>query len=202
MNVDDIKNLWKEDMNQLERRVRVNEEKIAAIEFNKAKTGFDKLLKISIAGKNMALVYAALSLVLIFLVKDSMSYIVMLVLASTAMVFSYFQHGVLKPVDFGKLSILELQKEIAKFRVHTAKTAYYNMGIVLFWLSAAGLSFVKWRSGYDIFLNPEGTGSLLIKILVLFVVMILLTKLIYGSYDTKLKKYETDLDVLRTYDSN
>lgn len=55
------------------------------------------------------------------------------------------------------------------------------MIIVLGWHSAAGLSFVKWRSGYDIFLNPEGTGSLLTKIVVLIVVMVLLTKLIYGS---------------------
>ncbi len=202
MNVDDIKNIWKEDMNTLEQRVSINEEKIKKLEFNKAKTGFDQLLKISLAGKNMALVYAFASLCLIYTVRDSFPYILLLLVASGAMVFSYFQHSVLKKIDYGKLSLIQLQKEITNFRLHTARTAIYDMSIVAIWFAATGLAFAKWRNDFDIFIAPEKIGYSVVVYGILLVVMILLSKFIYKDYDTKLKKYEADLDVLTTYETD
>ncbi|WP_299762312.1 hypothetical protein [uncultured Dokdonia sp.] len=199
MNVDDIKNIWKKDMDALEHRVKVNEEKIKALEFNKAKTGFDTLLKVSIAGKNMALVYAVISLCMIYFVSDSIPYILMLVVASGAMVFSYFQHSVLKKIDYGKLSLIQLQKEIAKFRIHTSRTAIYDMSIVAIWLCVAGLSFLKWGKGFDVFQTPEKLSHSAIVFGIMLIVIVFFSKAIYKDYDKKLKKHEADLDVLATY---
>ena len=140
----------------------INEEKIRTLEMSKAKTGFDQLLKISIAGKNMAMVYAVISLGMIYFVKDALPYILMLGVASAAMIFSYFQHRALKPLDYGKLSLIALQQEIAKFRVHTARTAIYDMSIVAIWLAAAGLAFIKWINGFDIFQLHQPLLSFLI----------------------------------------
>ncbi len=201
MNIDDIKNIWKKDMDTLEKRVRINEEKIKMLEFNKAKTGFDQLLKISIAGKNMALIYAVISLGMIYFVRDSFPYIGMLLVASGAMIFSYFQHSVLKKIDYGKLSLIQLQKEIAKFRVHTAHTAIYDMPIVAVWLCVAGLAFLKWAKGVDVFQTPEKIGHSAIVFGVILVFMVFFSKFIYKDYDKKLKKHEADLDVLTAYES-
>lgn len=202
MNIDDIKNIWKEDMNALEKRVKINEEKINKLEFNKAKTGFDQLLKISIAGKNMALVYAFISLCMIYFVKESTPYIIMLLVASGAMIFSYFQHSVLKKIDYGRLSIIQLQKEIAKFRIHTSRTAIYDMSIVAVWLCIAGLSFLKWMNGFDVFQTPEKMGTSVIVFGSMLFVIVFFSKAIYKDYDKKLKKHEADLDVLTTYEAN
>ena len=202
MNVDDIKNIWQEDMDALEKRVQINEEKIKKLEFNKAKTGFDQLLKISIAGKNMALVYAFASLCLIYTVRDSFPYIMMLLVASGAMIFSYFQHSVLKKIDYGRLSLILLQKEIAKFRIHTSRTAIYDMSIVAVWLCIAGLSFLKWMNGFDIFQTPEKLSHSAIVLGIILFVIVFFSKAIYKDYDTKLKKHEADLDVLTRYEAN
>lgn len=90
MNIDDIKSIWKQDMDALEDRVRVNEEKIKELELNKATSNFDKFLKISIAGKNMALVYAVGSLFLMYKVWDASFYAVIVGLGAAAMIFLIF----------------------------------------------------------------------------------------------------------------
>ena len=99
MNVDELKNIWKNDMYSLEKRVQINEEKLKNLEFNKAQSSFDKFLKISITGKNMALVYAALSTVMMYVLRESPLYLGLLFVASALMVFSYFQHSTLKKMD-------------------------------------------------------------------------------------------------------
>ncbi|NER18098.1 hypothetical protein [Spongiivirga citrea] len=200
MNIDEIKSIWKKDMEILEKRVKLNEEKIKTLEFNKAKTGFDELLKISIAGKNMAIMYAIISLIMIFLVTDSLPYMLMLLVASGAMVFSYFQHRVLKKVDYGKLSLIDLQKEIIKFRMHTARTGIYDLSIVVIWLVATGLAFVKFLIGFDVFHLQENTTQPFIIFGIVLLVLIIFTKMIYGYYDKRLKKYEDDLGLIKNFE--
>ncbi|MFD2825824.1 hypothetical protein ACFSYG_05030 [Leeuwenhoekiella polynyae] len=202
MNVDELKNIWKNDMNNLERRVKVNEEKLKKLEFNKAQSSFDKFLKISIAGKNMALVYAALSVVMMVVLRESPLYLGLLFVASALMVFSYFQHSTLKKIDYGKLSILDLQKAISKFRIHTAKTAIYDISIVAIWVVFTGLGFVKWKKGWDVFENREQLLENGILFGILLLLLVVGSKYIYADYDKKLKENENDLERLNTYETN
>ncbi|RXG14326.1 hypothetical protein DSM03_101444 [Leeuwenhoekiella aestuarii] len=199
MNVDELKNIWKNDMNSLEKRVQINEEKLKNVEFNKAQSSFDKFLKISIAGKNMALVYAALSVVMMVVLRESPLYLGLLFVASALMVFSYFQHSTLKKIDYGKLSILDLQKAISKFRIHTAKTAIYDISIVAIWVVFTGLSFVKWKKGWDVFENSDQLLENGILFGVLLLLLVLGSKYIYADYDKKLKENENDLERLNAY---
>ncbi|RXG24212.1 hypothetical protein SAMN02745246_03796 [Leeuwenhoekiella marinoflava DSM 3653] len=202
MNVDELKNIWKNDMYSLEKRVQINEEKLKNLEFNKAQSSFDKFLKISITGKNMALVYAALSTVMIYALRESPLYLVLLFVASALMVFSYFQHSTLKTIDYGKLSILDLQKAISKFRIHTAKTAVYDISIVAIWVVFTGLAFVKWIKGWDVFENPEQLLQNGILFGVLLLGLVVGSKYIYADYDKKLKENENDLERLNAYGNN
>lgn len=201
MNVDEIKNIWKNDMITLETRVKINEDKINQLEFNKAQSSFDKFLQISIAGKNMALVYAFISISLIILVKDSALYIALLLLGAGLMVFSYFQHRVLKKIDYASLSIVELQKAIYKFRKHTARTAIYDMSIVAAWFVTSGLAIMKWRKDFDIFENSTDLSSSTIVIGILIVTMVIFSKIIYKNYDTKLKESEDNLAAINKFET-
>ena len=202
MNIDDIKNIWQEDMNQLERRVRVNEEKVKNLTFNKAKNTFDILLKISILGKNLALVYTMISLGLIYFVWESPAYIVMLVTASGLMLFSFFQHRLLKKIDYASLSILELQKEINKFRIHTARTAIFDVIIVIIWLIVMGLSFSKVYKGWDVFVQPEEIGGIGTRLVIYTVLIIVFSKFTYKIYNKKLKESENNLRAIEDYETN
>ncbi len=202
MNVDDIKDIWKNDMSQLEARVMINEEKINQLKFDKAQSSFDKLFKISLAGKNMALIYALASLVLIYLVRDSALYMAMLGAGAGLMVFSYFQHSVLKKLDYASLSIVALQKEIYNFRKHTAQTAIYDVIIVAIWLVTASLAYLKWAKGFDIFNNPEQFGTTGVAIAVMILFLIFTSKAIYKAYDVKLKESEETLDLVVNFEKN
>lgn len=201
MNIDEIKNIWQNDMKALETRVKINEDKINQLEFNKAQSSFDKFLKISIAGKNMALVYAVISILLMILVKDSAIYLSLLAIGAGLMVFSYFQHSVLKKIDYASLSIVELQKAIYKFRKHTARTAIYDMSIVAAWFVTSGLAIMKWRKGFDIFENPLDLSTSSIVIGVLIVTMVIFSKIIYKDYDTKLKESEANLAAITNFET-
>ncbi len=199
MNIDDIKSIWKQDMDALEDRVRVNEEKIKELELNKATSNFDKFLKISIAGKNMALVYAVGSLFLMYKVWDASFYAVIVGLGAAAMIFSYFQHSSLKKLDIGSLSLIALQKEIYKFRMHTAKTAVYDLTIVAFWMVTAGIGYYQWIYGGETVLNLTKSLGIGALILLWFAIAYFGSKHIYKDIDVKLKESEDGLEKITNY---
>jgi len=202
MNVDDIKNIWQKDMNALETRVRINEDKIKQLEFNKAQSSFDKFLKISLAGKNMALVYAAGAVGLMYLVRDAPLYIALLAIAAGLMVFSYIQHSVLKKIEYASLSIVELQKAIYTFRMHTARTAIYDMTIVTVWLVTAVLAFMKWSKDIDIFKDPAGLGTTGLVLAAIVLLLVGFSKTIYRDYDVKLKESEESLQSIVDFEKS
>lgn len=202
MNIDDIKSIWKQDMSALEDRVRVNEEKIKVLEFNKATSTFDKFLKISLAGKNMALVYAFLSICLMYIIRDNYFYSIIVGIGVVSMIFSYFQHSPLKKLELGSLSIMALQKEIYKFRMHTAKTAIYDLTIVGIWMATAGIGFYHWITGGDEIINVGKILSFGAAILAWFAIAYFGSKHIYRGIDVKLKESEDGLKKLIDYQSD
>ncbi|WP_179344894.1 hypothetical protein [Winogradskyella ursingii] len=202
MDIDDIKNIWKQDMNVLEHRVRVNEEKIKTLELNKATTTFDKFLKISLAGKNMALVYALISFFIIYKVWDSPFFVIIVSLGAAAMIFSFLQHSPLKKLDLGKLGIVALQEEIYKFRMHTAKTAIYDMTIVGLWMATVGVGVFQIFSGGEVAMNLAKVSAIGFVVCAWFAVAYFGARHIYKDIDVKLKETEDGLEQLRAYKSD
>jgi len=202
MNVDDIKNIWNNDMKALESRVRINEDRIKQLEFNKAQSSFDKFLKISLAGKNMALIYALGSAFLMYKIWEAPFYVAIVGLGAAAMIFSYFQHSVLKKMDIASLSIINLQKEINNFRLHTAKTAIYDLTIVGLWMATAGLGCYIWISGSDAVMNLAVGIGIGVAVLVWFLAAYLGSKYIYRDIDEKLKESEDSLAMIVDYENN
>jgi hypothetical protein len=202
MDIDEMKNIWKEDMNALESRIQINEEKIKELEFNNATTTFDTFLKISLAGKNMALVYAFMSLLLIIKLWQTPFIALILGIGSAAMIFSYFQHSPLKKLDLTILSLIDLQKEINKFRKHTAKTEVYDFTIVFVWIITLGIGL------YQLCSENNAIDSSKIGVIISVAVLFWLAftyfgaKKIYRNIDVKLKESENELNNLNTYQNN
>lgn len=202
MNIDDIKNIWKQDMNTLEQRVLVNEKKIKKLELNRATTTFNKFLNISIAGKNMALIYALISVFIIYKIRYVPFFAIIVGIGAVAMVFSYFQHAPLKKLDLGSLGVVDLQKEIYKFRMHTAKTAIYDLTIVGVWMATVGLGLYQIISGKDAVYNLATASAIGFAILAWFVFAYFGSKYIYRDIDVKLKESEDGLEALKNYQDN
>jgi len=202
MDIDEMKNIWKEDMNALESRIQINEEKIKELEFNNATTTFDTFLKISLAGKNMALVYAFMSLLLIIKLWQTPFIALIVGIGSAAMIFSYFQHSTLKKLDVTILSLIDLQKEINKFRKHTAKTEVYDFTIVFVWIITLGIGL------YQLCSENNAIDSSKIGVIISVAVLFWLAftyfgaKKIYRNIDVKLKESENELNNLNTYQNN
>jgi hypothetical protein len=193
MDIDEMKNIWKEDMNALESRIKINEKKIKEIEFNKATTTFDKFLKISLVGKNMALVYAFISFLLIIKLWQTPFITLILGMGAVAMIFSYFQHSTLKKLDVSRLSLIDLQKEINKFRKHTAKTAVYDLSIVSVWMATIGIGLYQLFSKSDIAFNLKTGAMISIITLLWFSLSFFGSKKIYRGIDMELTKIENEL---------
>jgi len=193
MDIDEMKNIWKEDMNALESRIQINEKKIKELEFNKATTTFDKFLKISLAGKNMALVYALISFLLIIKLWQTPFIALIVGIGSAAMIFSYFQHSTLKKLDVTRLSLIDLQKEINTFRKHTAQTAVYDLSIVFIWMATIGIGLYQLISKSDIAYNLKTGAIISIITLLWFSLSYFGSKRIYRGIDIELTKSENEL---------
>lgn len=196
MNVDDIKNIWKEDMQALESRLAVREDQVKQLEFNKVQTSFEKLSNTSQVGKNMTWLYALVSVFVMCNIFDAPIYAVIVGLGALAMVFSYFQHRPLTKLDVGRLSVLELQKELLKFKTHTAGTALFDKGILFFWVLTAGLGFYRLVFGGGAFSFTHSNPAVIGILAVLFVfwlitlvsVIIVASKNVYGNIDKELNQ--------------
>ena len=193
MDIEEMKNIWKEDMNALKSKIKINEKKIKELEFNKATTTFDKFLKTSLVGKNLALVYAFISFLLIIKLWQTPFIALILGMGAVAMIFSYFQHSTLKKLDVSRLSLIDLQKEINKFRKHTAQTAVYDLSIVCIWMASIGLGLYQLISKSDFAYNLKTGAMISLIILIWLNISYFGSKRMYRSIDNKLKKIESEL---------
>jgi hypothetical protein len=134
MEVNELKEIWKKDQEKLIERIEVNEKRINEITIQNSKSKLEEYMNISIKGRNIALLYAALSLTLAWKVKEELVYSLPAVIAAVAMVLSFFQHLPLKKADYSLMNIIDLQSTIYKFQVHILKYAKFDMGIVALWL--------------------------------------------------------------------
>ena len=196
MELDDMKNLWKEEYKELEKRVSINEQIVNNMNMKKHIRGFEGLFKMSIFGRNMALIYMLMSFAAAFWMRDELMYSIPAILGGLAMLFSYNQHRVLKMPNSSSMSVVELQKSISKFRIHSAKHKIYDMGIVMFWLLTLTPIYMKLKSGVSIY----GDMSYLIKFLgisgILIALSFIAAHFLYKKIDNDLIDAEEYLDKL------
>ncbi len=201
MELSDMQEQWKKENELLKARVNLNEKLLLEMKLDKALDEFHKLLKLSIAGRNMALVYCAISLGVAISIWDQMAYSIPTFIGALAMLWSFMHHLAIKgPVDQEQLSILQWQKVIEQFRVHSLKSLNADMAVTILWFLAiipAGLRVIL---GVDIY----GNRALLMITSAVFVGVIYfftsIGKNAYRTYNQKLKRSRAALENIKAFE--
>jgi hypothetical protein len=197
MELDDLKNIWLKEKTELESRIVVKEKLVKELIFDKSKTSFDKLIKVAILGRNLALLYMIISIILAIKVFYDFEYSIPAFLGAGAMLFSFFQHISLKKPDFSKMNTIELQKAIFQFRIHTSKYSKYDISIVCLWFSTVIPIYLKYLRDIDIPLIP--LYSIIVS---LIVITFLFSKYIYKKWDKQLEENEQELNQIIEFEKD
>ncbi len=197
MELDDLKNIWLKEKMELESRIVLNEKLVKELTFNKSKSSFYKLIKIAILGRNLALVYMIISIILALKVFYEFEYSIPAFIGAGAMLFSFFQHISLDKPDFNKMNTIELQRAICHFRIHTSKYSKYDISIVCLWFLTVVPIYFKFILNINIPLIP--LYSIITSLIVLTFVF---SKYIYKKWDNQLKENEEQLNLIMEFEKN
>lgn len=197
MELDDLKNIWLKEKMELESRIVLNEKLVKELTFNKSKSSFDKLIKTAILGRNLALVYMIISIILASKVFYEFEYSIPAFIGAGAMLFSFFQHISLKKPNFSKMNTIELQRAICQFRIHTSKYSKYDISIVSLWFLTLIPLYFKF------ILKIQISLLLLFSIITLLIVLtFVFSKYIYKKWDNQLKENEEQLNLIMEFEKN
>lgn len=201
MELDELKGLWKEDDKKLENRIKLNEKLIQKMNMDKTVLEFDKLISRSILGRNMALGYCIATLIFASIYIEKLAYSVPAIIGSLAMLWSFVDHLVIVKPDYSRISLVELQKSISNFRIHTSKTEKYDIAIVIFWQITAVplMTFAAFK--ILIFSNLKYFSIYCLYCIVYTTLTIAFSRKTYAKYDQKLKEAESDLEQIRAFES-
>lgn len=195
MEIDELKEIWKNEQEKLIDRIEINEKRINEITIQNSKSKIEEYMNTSILGRNLALLYAVISISLASIVRNDLLYSLPAFIAGIAMIYSFIQHISLKKEDFSSMNIIELQKTINSFQIHTLKYSKFDTGIVALWLLTSIPILIKILFKFSIFSN---TITFLIFI---FFSVILLLKLfsldIYKKWDLELNTAKIKLNEIQ-----
>jgi hypothetical protein len=201
MELDDLKTIWLREKMELESKIILNHNLVKELIFNKSKNSFDKLIRISILGRNLALVYMLISLFLASTVLYELQYSIPAFIGAAAMLFSFFQHISLVKPDYLKMSTIELQKNISRFRVHTSKYSKYDISIVCIWFLTVLPICFKYFSKYFPFIFTQPIFIYSYYFLLIFL-LIILPIFLYKKIDKELEESERQLDQLIEFEKD
>ncbi len=148
MELDELKTLWQKDSKRLQQSLILNKKLLKKGTISK----FEKHRWFMTFGRNMALVYAGISIVLAIYFYNLYIYNIPLLIGAFAMIWSFKSHlAIGGKADYQALSILDLQKKIHNFKIHIRKNKYYDGLVVAFWFLTVTPPYLKYSSGYDIY---------------------------------------------------
>jgi hypothetical protein len=202
MSTDDIdmKDIWMEENKKLEERITINEKLLRSMTIEKAATSFDKLLKMSILGRNLALIYGIISVVYSLRIIHEVVYSVPAMLGAIAMFWSFSSHRPLKRMNFESSSVLDLQRSICEFRVHTNKMKLYDISIVAFWLVTLAPALALNSFDVGVYDTPVTIVAFIVLVVVVIGMVYVTSKAIYESYNNELRSAEKMLEDLKSFD--
>lgn len=202
MELDDFKALWTKEQKELEDRLVINEDLLRQITADNSKSKFSKHLKVSILGRNLAIVYMLMSMFFAYLIIEEYQYSIPAIVGGLAMLFSFMQHQSLKHPDFSSMTTLELQKTISKFRLHTSSFSKYDISILLFWHITIFPAMLKGSFNISVYDNWKNGSVFLFGILVLIIGTLLFSKKIYKKIDSELAESTKQLELIRQFEEN
>lgn len=190
MELDELKDLLKEDNKKLEARILINEKLLGKMNLDKAVGEFDRLIKRSILGRNLALLYCTISLLLSLIVIKDLQYSIPGIIGGLAMLWSFIGHSAIRKPDFYKISLIDLQKTICQFRIHTSSSARSDISVTLLWLLTLIPLYIRVAFHFRIYSHPFYLSVFCIVYLIIILLTVYFSVNIYKEYDRKLKETE------------
>lgn len=200
MELDNLKELWQDESRALEARIAVNESMIRNMNLDKTLGEVDVLVKRAMLGRNLALVYCLISVVLAARAYADLAYSLPALLAGAAMLWSFISHLSITRPAYDTLSVVALQKQICTFRMHTAANAVYDMAIVSGWLVTLLPLLLKVVLGVAIYSHAGYTLLFVGFSAVVIVLIVVVSRSVYEQYNQKLKEAEAQLNTIVAFE--
>ena len=200
MELEEMKNMWKEEDQKLENKIEINEKLINRMKMSTTVLEFDKLISRSILGRNLALVLCATSIFASSIVIDEFEYSIPVIISSMAMLWSFVDHLSITKPDYSRISLIEFQKSICHFRIHTAKTAKYDIAIGLLWFITFIPLNVKLIFKTSIYSNPKYLAIFCLFSFVFGIFQVASNRKIYAMYNQKLTEAEADIEKIIAFE--
>lgn len=196
----DFKDVWAEEKRELERRINLNETFIKDVMTEKHKGKLNKLIGISILGRNLALVYMVISIGFAFSVINEYEYSIPALFGALAMLLSFSQHLTLRKPDFIGMTTLELQKTIYKFRSHISKYAKYDIAIVLIWILTLTPIYIKKIFKIDIYSGSTHLLLIIISLVFSILLFIVFSRSTYQKWNIELLEIEEQMNQIKEFE--
>lgn len=195
----DMNELWKEENDRLRTQTQINDVLLRKINLDRSTSEFEKLLKLSILGRNLALVYFVISLSYVIRLIQLPSFCIPVAIGGLLMGWSFYSHRSLKKIDPARMPILELQKAICEFRIHTSQNSKYDIGIVCFWLATLIPAVLYVDFGYTVTSRNIAIGLGLALLVIISGVAIFGFRM-YKKHGEQLVKSEELLKQIATFE--
>ena len=197
MELNDLEKIWKEkDKN--EGSLKINEKILLKRNYDNASSEFEKLLKLSVLGRNLALIYFAMSLVMVYLVRNVSVIAYPGIAGAIGMLLSFIYHfsytNRLRKLNYYSMPVVDLQKAISEFRVKSVGAGEYDFMVVLLWIVTISPMVSQYFFSKNLYTYFELSISNVIILIVVLLVLYVANKQMYKIlYEDKLLKAEADL---------
>lgn len=201
MEFDELKNLWRAEDKNLDNKIKLNEKLLLKMNMENATGEIDKIISTSLIGRNMALVYCFVSTGMAIFMIEAIEYSVPAILGGLAMLWSFISHLSIEKPDY-KNPIVEIQKTICTFRVHSAANAKYDILISTLWLLTFAPIFLKIVSNVSLYNDHKALAIFCLVAGITLTLMAVLSRKLYAENDRSLKKAESYLAELIEFETN
>ncbi|KAA5540331.1 hypothetical protein [Adhaeribacter rhizoryzae] len=200
MNLDELKNTWKEEDKHLENKIRLNENLLLKMNLENTTGAINKIINKSLIGRNLALLYCFISIGTAVMIIEEIAYSLPAIMGGLAMLWSFVSHLAIEKPNY-TVSLVQLQKTICNFRIHMAANAKYDIAIVAFWLLTLAPIYLKYIYKIPVYSNPKALSIFVLISVVVLTVMIAVSQKAYKKYDQILKNSEAYLSKLIEFEN-
>ena len=197
MELDDLKNIWLKEKEELEGRVALNEKLVREMSLDKSKSLFNKLINGAIMNRDVSFFLMICSIITGTLMLFEFKYSIPTYIGAIAMMVLFFQQMSFQKPDLTNMSTIELQKAIGQFRIYTLKVSKYDVPLGMLWfLSMIPVHFK------NISILPI-LSTITLSIIALSILLRPMTsRKTYEKQDKQLKELEEQLNQIMEFEKN
>ena len=193
MELDDLKNIWLKEKEELESRIALNENLVREMSLDKSKNSFDKLIKIAIIKSYFTFTLMMISIIIASMRFNTLEFSIMYI-GGIAMMFSFFQQISFTKPDLTNMSTIELQKAVCQFRIYALKCSKYDAPLGILWF----LSMMPVH--FKVIISPLFSIIVLLALALGILSSPIASRQTYKKQDNQLKEIEEQLNQILEFE--